>query len=245
MSAVAARSSHWLETAATGSARSSSRKCARWCADGSSTTRSASACVAGLAVAFFGAADALTGTGTSGRWTFIALMAAWRSSALPSCRSARSARCATSGMEQTLDLITLTALSPRRIVIGKLLAQGVKLATLFAAIAPFIAMSFLLGGIDFVTILVSLLVLFMWSLWVVRAAACSCRRCVKSRAMSGLVFGASASCCCCLRVRRTGDVFLPMRARRPRCWPRSRSSRRSDAMVDVLAIDDVLPGRAS
>ena len=30
--------------------------------------------VAGLAVAFFGAADALTGNGTAGRWTFIALM---------------------------------------------------------------------------------------------------------------------------------------------------------------------------
>ena len=69
-------------------------------------------------------------------------------------------------MEQTLELITLTALSPRRIVIGKLLAQGVKLATLFAAMAPFIAMSFLLGGIDFVTILVSLVVLFLWSMWV-------------------------------------------------------------------------------
>ena len=40
-------------------------------------------------------------------------------------------------MEQTLELITLTALSPRRVVIGKLLAQGVKLATLFAAVAPF------------------------------------------------------------------------------------------------------------
>ena len=30
--------------------------------------------LAGLAVAFFGAADALTGAGTSGRWTFAALM---------------------------------------------------------------------------------------------------------------------------------------------------------------------------
>ena len=32
---------------------------------------------------------------------------------------------------------------------GKLMAQAVKLLTLFAALAPFIAMSFLLGGIDF------------------------------------------------------------------------------------------------
>ena len=87
-------------------------------------------------------------------------------------------------MEQTLELITLTALSPRRVVIGKLLAQGVKLGTLFAAMAPFIAMSFLLGGIDFVTILVSLLVLFMWSLWA-SAACLFLSSLLKSRAMSG------------------------------------------------------------
>ena len=36
----------------------------------------------------------------------------------------------------------------KRQVIGKLLAQAVKLMILFAAIAPFIMMSFLLGGID-------------------------------------------------------------------------------------------------
>ena len=63
-----------------------------------------------------------------------------------------------------------------------------KLATLFAGIAPFIAMSFLLGGIDFVTILVSLLVLFMWSLWAC-AACLFLSSLLKSRAMSGLVFG--------------------------------------------------------
>ena len=90
-------------------------------------------------------------------------------------------------MEQTLELITLTALSPRRVVIGKLLAQGVKLATLFAAVAPFIAMSFLLGGVDFVTILIALLVLFMWSLWA-SAAGLFLSTLLKSRAMSGLVF---------------------------------------------------------
>ena len=144
--------------------------------------------VAGLAVAFFGAADALTGSGTTGRWTFVALMsclgilgiAVVPLSAFSAMRNER--------MDQTLELITLTALSPRRVILGKLLAQGVKLLTLFAGIAPFIAMSFLLGGIDFVTILVSLFVLFMWSLW-------SCAFCLflstlfKSRAMSGLVFG--------------------------------------------------------
>jgi hypothetical protein len=145
--------------------------------------------VVGLAVAFFGAADALTGSGTSGRWTFMALMGCLGLVGLVVVPLGAFSALRNERLEQTLELITLTALSPRRVVVGKLLAQGVKLATLFAAMAPFIAMSFLLGGIDFVTILVSLLVLFMWSLW-------ACALCLflstllKSRAMSGLVFGA-------------------------------------------------------
>jgi len=146
---------------------------------------------AGLLVAFFGAATALTGQGTAGGWTFVMLMttlAVYGFAVVPlgAFSALRNER-----MEQTLELMTLTALSPRRLVIGKLLAQGVKLGTLFAAVAPFIAMSFLLGGIDFGTILLSLLIVFTWSLW-------SCAACLllsallKSRAISGLVFGGAA-----------------------------------------------------
>lgn len=145
--------------------------------------------VAGLAVAFFGAADALTGNGTSGSWTFVALMGCLAFLGLAVVPLGAFSALRNERMEQTLELMTLTALSPRRVVIGKLLAQAVKLATLFAAMAPFIAMSFLLGGIDFVTILVSLLVLFMWSLWAC-AACLFLSTLLKSRAMSGLVFGA-------------------------------------------------------
>ena len=94
-------------------------------------------------------------------------------------------------MEQTLELMTLTALTPRRVVIGKLLAQGVKLATLFAAVAPFITMSFLLGGIDFVTIVAAVSMVFMWSLWA-SAFCLFLSTLLKSRAMSGLVFGGVA-----------------------------------------------------
>ena len=144
--------------------------------------------IAGLAVAFFGAADALAGSGTTGAWTFFALMTCvaflgFAVVPLGAFSAMRNER-----LEQTLELITLTELSPRRIIIGKLLAQGVKLATLFAAIAPFVAMSFLLGGIDFVTIVLSLAGVFLWSLW-------ACALCLflstllKSRAMSGLIFG--------------------------------------------------------
>jgi hypothetical protein len=142
---------------------------------------------AGMLVAFFGAGDALTGEGTSGRWTFVSLMTWLTILGLAVVPLGAFSALRNERMEQTLELITLTALSPRRVVIGKLLAQGVKLATLFAAVAPFIAMSFLLGGVDFVTILIALLVLFMWSLWA-SAAGLFLSTLLKSRTMSGLVF---------------------------------------------------------
>jgi hypothetical protein len=144
--------------------------------------------VVGLAVAFFGAADALTGNGTSGRWTFSALMGCLTLLGLVVVPLGAFGALRNERLEQTLELITLTALSPRRVVIGKLLAQGVKLATLFAGLGPFIAMTFLLGGIDFGTILLSLLVLFMWSLWAC-AACLFLSSLLKARAMSGLVLG--------------------------------------------------------
>ena len=149
------------------------------------------ALAAGLGVAFFATADALTGNGTSGRWAFMVLTGCLAVLGLVVVPLGAFSALRSERMEQTLELITLTALSPRRIVIGKLLAQGVKLATLFAAMAPFLAMSFLLGGIDFVTILVSLLVLFMWSLWAC-AVCLFASTLLKTRAMSGVLFAAAA-----------------------------------------------------
>ena len=147
--------------------------------------------LAGLAVAFFGAADALTGTGTAGRWTFSVLIGILTLIGLAVVPLGAFNALRTERAEQTLELMTLTALTPRRVVIGKLLAQGVKLATLFAAMAPFVAMSFLLGGIDFGTILLSLAVLLLWSLWVC-AACLFLSSLLKSRAMMALVFGGAA-----------------------------------------------------
>lgn len=143
--------------------------------------------VASLTVAFFGAADALTGSGTTGSWTFYALtvclaLLGFGVVPLGAFSALRNER-----IEQTLELITLTQLSPRRIVIGKLLAQGVKLATLFAAVAPFVAMSFLLGGIDFLTIIVTLVAVFMWSLWT-SALCLFLSTLMTSRVMSSLIF---------------------------------------------------------
>jgi hypothetical protein len=146
------------------------------------------ALLVGLAVAFFGAADALSGDGTSGGWTFAALTGALALLGLVVVPLTAFNALRNERLEQTLELITLTALSPRRVVIGKLLAQAVRLVTLFAGLAPFVAMSFLLGGIDFGTILVSMLVVFMWSLCA-SAACLFLSSAVTSRAASGVVFG--------------------------------------------------------
>jgi hypothetical protein len=54
-------------------------------------------------------------------------------------------------------------------------------------LAPFITISFLLGGIDLQTILVSMAVLFMWSMWVC-AACLFLSSASKSRAMSAVAF---------------------------------------------------------
>jgi hypothetical protein len=147
--------------------------------------------VAGLGIAFFGAADALSGSGTSGRWTFTALMSCLTVLGLVIVPLGAFSALRNERLEQTLELITLTALSSRRIVIGKLLAQIVKLGTLFAAMAPFIAMSFLLGGIDFISIVISLVILFMWSVWI-SASGLFLSSLFKTRAMLGLVFGGAA-----------------------------------------------------
>lgn len=142
--------------------------------------------LAGLLVAFFGLGDALTSAGTTGGSVFSALMfclgllgvVVVPLGAFSALRNERA--------DQTLDLITQTSLSPRNIVLGKLMTQWVKLLTLFAGLSPFITMSFLLGGVDLQTILVSLAVLFMWSMWVC-AACLFLSSASQSRAMSAAV----------------------------------------------------------
>src|SRR5215475_487841 len=144
--------------------------------------------ITGLTVAFFGAASTWTGY-RSGAWTFGWQIGCLTVLGLVVIPLATMGALRSEKMERTFDLITLTTLSPRRIVVGKLTAQGVKLVTLFAGAAPFIATGFLLGGIDFVTIIVSLTGLFLLSLWA--CAACLFLSCLStSRAVSGLIYAA-------------------------------------------------------
>jgi hypothetical protein len=143
--------------------------------------------IAGLLVAFFGLADAMTSAGTSGPKVFSALMVCLGLLGVAVVPIGTFSALRSERVDQTLDLITQTTLSPRSIVVGKLMTQWIKLITLFAGLAPFIAMSFLLGGIDLQTILISLAVLFMWSMWVC-AACLFLSSASQSRAMSAIVF---------------------------------------------------------
>jgi hypothetical protein len=144
--------------------------------------------LAGLIVAFFGLADAaVTSVGTSGPKVFSALMVCLGLIGVGVIPMGTFSALRNERADQTLDLITQTALSPRSIVVGKLMTQWIKLLTLFAGLSPFIAMSFLLGGIDLQTIMISLAVLFMWSMWVC-AACLFLSSASQSRAMSAAVF---------------------------------------------------------
>ena len=99
-----------------------------------------SSLLVGLTVAAFGAASALSGSSTSGRWTFALLMGGLALLGLAVVPLGAFSTLRQERLEQTLDLITLTSLTPRRIVIGKLLAQAVQLMILFAGIAPILMM---------------------------------------------------------------------------------------------------------
>ena len=142
--------------------------------------------VVGLLVAFFGAANASTDFGTTGQWVFTALTACLALLGIGIVPFGAFNALRNERLEQTMDLITVTSLSARKVIVGKLLAQAVKLATLFAGMAPFVATSFLLGGIDFFTIVLSLAIVFFVSLWVC-AVALLMSAAAKARGMSGVL----------------------------------------------------------
>jgi hypothetical protein len=151
--------------------------------------------VIGLALAvlisFVGSIEAMGGGLTAGRSTFTTLTLCLSLLGLAVVPIGAFTTLRTERHEQTLDLISLTSISSRRIVIGKLLAQVLKLTTFFAAMAPFVATSFLLGGVDLVSILATLVMLFLWSVWV-SSAAMLISTAFQSRVMSTVMLGVCA-----------------------------------------------------
>src|SRR5688572_30764768 len=142
--------------------------------------------LAGLLVGLIAMGETIAASGTTGGQVFSALMFCLGVVGLIVVPLGAFSTLRNERADQTLDLITQTSLSPRNIVLGKLMTQWVKLLTLFAGVSPFIAMSFLLGGVDLQSILASLAVLFMWSMWVC-AACLFLSSASQSRAMSAAV----------------------------------------------------------
>lgn len=66
--------------------------------------------------------------------------------------------------ENTYDLLVLSNLKPRQIVIGKLLAAGTQALLIYSAFGPFLVFAFLLGGVDLLAILVVLAASMLLSL---------------------------------------------------------------------------------
>jgi hypothetical protein len=145
------------------------------------------ALIAGLVVAFFGLASAVDMTGGVGADIFTGLIVCLIFEALIIVPLGAFNALRTEKSDNTLDLITQTALTPLRIVVGKLMTQGVKIVIIFAGLAPFVAMSFLLGGVNLQTIGIALLVLFVWALWVC-AACLFVSAASASRAVSAVLF---------------------------------------------------------
>ncbi|CAM2067197.1 hypothetical protein SCOR_17600 [Sulfidibacter corallicola] len=71
-----------------------------------------------------------------------------------------------------IDLLYISAISPRSIVLGKMLASSLVTALFFFAAAPFITMTYFLRGTDFVAIMVSLFVAYLAVLGTIQLAIC-------------------------------------------------------------------------
>ncbi|MCK4374217.1 MAG: hypothetical protein KAX19_02775, partial [Candidatus Brocadiae bacterium] len=64
---------------------------------------------------------------------------------------------------QTIELVQITAMQGRQLVRGRLMASGMRILLLCSLVAPFAVTSFLFGGIDLVSILVSVYGLLLLS----------------------------------------------------------------------------------
>lgn len=72
--------------------------------------------------------------------------------------------------ENTYDLLSITTLGPRQIITGKLCSAGAQMLVFFSAVAPCIAFTFLLRGVDAISVAVLLVLALLGSLGLSMAA---------------------------------------------------------------------------
>ncbi|HUR27703.1 MAG TPA: hypothetical protein VM509_05915, partial [Planctomycetota bacterium] len=92
--------------------------------------------------------------------------------------------------ENTYDLLVISNLRPKQLLLGKALAAGVQSLLFFAAFAPYLVSTFLMGGVDLVSILVVLPATLMVSgaLSIVALAIASFGRSRLARAILAVCF---------------------------------------------------------
>lgn len=96
-----------------------------------------------------------------GKYLFIALGWCWSFTLIVVQSSATHRLVKQERQDDTWDLLELTGLSPQRIVRGLLLASLTQSALYTAAMTPFLAMAYLLRGLDLLTIVAALVIVPM------------------------------------------------------------------------------------
>jgi hypothetical protein len=96
-----------------------------------------------------------------GKYLFIALGWCWSFALIVVQSSATNRLVAQERQDDTWDLLELTGLSPQRMVRGLLLASLTQSALYTAAMTPFLAMAYLLRGLDLLTIVAALVIVPM------------------------------------------------------------------------------------
>lgn len=125
--------------------------------------------------------------GRHGRWLFNILAWAWGFILIVWQAGATNRAVLQERQDDTWDLVELTGLGPRRLVHGLLLTSIVQGAVYTAGLAPFLAMAYLLRGLDLVAVLEAFLLVPMAgavaSAWAVLIAAGSPAR--RPRGLAG------------------------------------------------------------
>jgi hypothetical protein len=113
------------------------------------------------AVAYIGPAIHYGASGSSLLWIYSIFMAIWMLVFVPyaAFRSLASER-----EDNTYDLMSITTLRPRQIISGKLGSSVAQMTVYFSALAPCLAFTYLLRGVDLATIVVLLAYAFFGSL---------------------------------------------------------------------------------
>lgn len=111
--------------------------------------------LAALAIYLLASGDLLLSL-DAGRQVFLVLFAIWLGVSLLFVPLYSAVRLAAERADTNVDLLFITTINPRRIIMGKLLAAVVLIVLVFSACLPFLTLTYFLRGIDLPAIFVAL-----------------------------------------------------------------------------------------